>query len=402
MTKDYWQWLKQRLDQQRKQGRWRRLHTLTSAQGCRVQVDGTSLLNFSSNDYLSLANHPQVIDAFKQGLDRYGCGSGASHLISGHSEAHEQLAHALAEWLGYESVTLFSSGYMANTAMLHTLLDSEDLIVQDKLNHASLIDAALSSQAQHRRFRHADCDSLAQQLATPARFKAVVTDGVFSMDGDIAPLADYWALLSTQPNNLLMVDDAHGLGVLGNSGAGTREHLKLSSAQVTATMATLGKALGTAGAFIAADHTIGETLRQFARPYIYTTAMPPALAYATLASVKLARLSDGPRAQLISNVRYFQTLVQQTSLPVMSSDSAIQPILVGDDAACMACGEFLKQRGFWVGTIRPPTVPKGTARLRITLNAEHSFDDIEQLIVAVSDWFRQQPNELSFHEFNCP
>lgn len=391
MNNPYNQWLHERLQRQRDAGRWRQLNTLESAQSSRVQVNGKSLINFSSNDYLSLANHPEVINAFKQGLDKFGCGSGASHLISGHSEAHEALQQAIADWLGYESVTLFSSGYMANTAMLHTLLAESDLIVQDKLNHASLIDAALSAKAQHKRFRHCDLESLKQQMKTAARFKAVVTDGVFSMDGDVAPLADYVALMEQHGEGLLMVDDAHGLGVIGTTGAGTREHFELKSHQVRVTMGTLGKALGTAGAFIASDTVIGETLRQFGRSYIYTTAMPPAVAWATVKSVQLAQLQvvDGPRAKLQRNIDYFKALAGERRLPLMPSSTAIQPMVIGDENSCMACAAFLKQRGFWVGAIRPPTVPKGTARLRITINAAHQRNDIEQLVTSISDWFKQ-------------
>lgn len=389
MSFQYDQWLQTRLQQQREADRWRQLNSLQSAQSSRVQVDGKSLINFSSNDYLSLANHPQVVNAFKQGLDKFGCGSGASHLICGHSEAHDRLQQALANWLGYESITLFSSGYMANTAMLHTLLGEEDVIVQDKLNHASLIDAALSSKARHKRFRHCDRDSLQQQLSFSARFRAIVTDGVFSMDGDIAPLADYASLIEKHRNALLMVDDAHGLGVIGSTGAGTREHFQLGSEQVHVTMGTLGKALGTAGAFIAGDAVIGETLRQFARPYIYTTAMPPAVAWATVSSIQLAQQQDGPRASLQRNIKLFKALATDLKLPLMPSNTAIQPLVIGDEKSCMACGDFLKQHGFWVGTIRPPTVPQGTARLRITLNASHQKDDVEQLVSLIEQWLKQ-------------
>lgn len=391
MSAHFYHTLDQRLAQQRQLGLWRDHKTLSSAQGPFVQESGQadSLINFSSNDYLSLASHPELIDALYQGAAQYGVGSGASHLISGHSDAHSILQQALADWLGYEAVTLFSCGYMANLAMLQSLFGKSDRIVQDRLNHASLIDGAKSSLAEHKRFQHGSVDSLTQQLITPSNhsLQAVVTDGVFSMDGDIAPLDKYLPVVQQQAA-VLLVDDAHGLGVLGETGRGCKEHFNLDSQQLPILMGTFGKAFGTAGAFIASSKTVVDYFSQFARPYIYTTAMSPALASATVKSLTMLQQDTERRQRLRNNIQLFRNCADAKSLPIMSSITAIQPVLLKQEQACMACAAYLKQQGFWVGAIRPPTVAKGSARLRITLNADHQPSDIERLVECLSQWWR--------------
>ena len=415
MNQKFYRKLDQRLQQQHQSGLWREQKTLTSPQGPLVLQQGQTepLVNFSSNDYLSLASHPELIDALHRGAAQFGIGSGASHLICGHSDAHLELQTALAEWLGYESVTLFSCGYMANLAMLQSLFGKSDRIVQDKLNHASLIDGARASEAEHKRFQHCSVASLQQQLSClsrdsssrdssnrdspnkasisresdDARIKAVVTDGVFSMDGDIAPLDDYLPVVN-QHEAVMLVDDAHGLGVLGETGRGCKEHFNLDAQQLPILMGTFGKGFGTAGAFVASSKTVAESFTQFARPYIYTTAMPPALAYTTHKSLTLLQQDAERRQRLQRNIQLFRDIASDKGLPLMPSITAIQPVLLKQEQACIDCAAYLKQHGFWVGAIRPPTVANGSARLRITLNADHQPSDIERLVACLSQWWR--------------
>jgi len=383
MNQTYADWLTQRMQDLSKQQLVRKVSTLESPQGSNVVVDGKTLINFSSNDYLSMANSPVVKQALIAGVEQYGVGSGASHLISGHSEAHERLQASIAAWTGFERVLLFSSGYMANLALLRALVDKPDLIVQDKLNHASLIDGAQFSSAKHKRFQHANIESLKQQLQGDFRFKWIVTDGVFSMDGDIAPLAEY-SMVSRSIGANLLVDDAHGVGVLGDTGAGSLEYTGTTSKHVTALMGTFGKAIGTAGAFVATDALTAGVLTQFARTHIYTTALPPSLAFATEKSIQHIRENSERRQKLTDNIRYFKQLASEQSIDVLPSDSAIQPVVIGDAERCMNCASHLREKGIWVGAIRPPTVPKGTARLRLTLNTDHQRRDIEQLVEALA------------------
>ncbi|MFP8966398.1 8-amino-7-oxononanoate synthase [Pokkaliibacter sp. CJK22405] len=381
--------LQERLLKQQAQHRYRQRQTLESPQQAHVQLQGKTLLNFCSNDYLGLANHPKLIESAGAALRRFGTGSGASHLVCGHSSAHHALEEALAEFTGRERALLFSTGYMANTGVLGALLSNESQVLEDRLNHASLLDGGLHSGARFKRYRHNDVDDLARLLGKqPELPSLVVTDGVFSMDGDCAPLAELASVCADYPA-WLMVDDAHGFGVLGKTGAGLIEAQNLSPAQVPVMMATLGKALGCAGAFVAGSETLIEALIQFARPYIYTTAMPPAMAAAALTALSLLSEESWRRDQVLSNVRYFRQLAQEAGLPLMLSETPIQPLLIGDEALAMQMATNLREAGFWITAIRPPTVPAGTSRLRVTLTAEHQSHEIERLVSQLSiEWQR--------------
>ena len=371
------------LQERRENNLYRTRKMLDTAQGVFVVVDGKPCLSFCSNDYLGLANHPEVIAAFKRGADRYGVGSGASHLVSGHSRAHQQLEEELAAFVGRERALVFSSGYMANLGVISALMGKGDYVFEDKLNHASLLDAGLLSGARFQRYLHNDVDSLQKHLQkVESGTKLVVTDGVFSMDGDIADLPAL-AATARQHDAWLMVDDAHGFGVLGKHGAGTLEHIGMTSHDVPILMGTLGKALGTAGAFVAGSKDLIEYLIQFARTYIYTTALPPALAEATRASLKLVQEDTARRERLHNNIGEFRETAAQLDLRLLDSHTAIQPVLIGDNADVMRISTVLQQNGFLVGAIRPPTVPAGSARLRITLSADHTHDNIHRLLEAV-------------------
>ena len=383
------------------EGLYRSRALVDSPQGPEVWVDGKSYLAFCSNDYLSLANHPKVVAAFKAAADQYGVGSGAAHLISGHSREHQRLEQALAEFTGRERALLFSTGYMANIGAINALLGRGDAVFEDRLNHASLLDGGLLSGARFKRFRHSDTNHLKELLEdTEARRKLVVVDGVFSMDGDLAPLPAM-ADIAGRAGAWLMVDDAHGFGCLGQSGAGVTEHYGLSEENVPVLMCTLGKALGGAGAFVAGSAELIETLIQFARSYIYTTALPPAVAAAVLASLQLVRDESWRRQRLRENIQRFRRGAAELGLPLMPSDTAIQPLLLGDSSVVLAVSESLRGQGMWVGAIRPPTVPKGAARLRMTLNAGHSDEQIDRLLSALeqalnescADWAAGAPNE---------
>lgn len=363
---------------------YRRRRVLQSPQGAEVVVDGKPCLNFCSNDYLGLANHPQVVSAFQQGLSRYGAGSGASHLVCGHSAAHEELEEALAHFSGRPRALLFSTGYMANLGVVQALAGRGDGVYEDRLNHASLLDAALLSRAALHRFRHRDAADLAERLAAQQKGrKLVAVDGVFSMDGDLSPLPEL-AAAAARHDAWLMVDDAHGLGVLGERGAGSVEHFALGTAEVPILMGTLGKALGVAGAFVAGSETLVETLLQFARTSIYTTALPPAQAAAVLAALRLASREEAwRREQLHQRVRYFREKAAE-HLPLAPSETPIQPLVVGASDRSLELARKLLTKGLWITAIRPPTVPEGTARLRITLSAAHSEAHIDRLLEALA------------------
>ncbi len=367
------------LEARRAQGRYRSRLTLDSAQGPRVRLDGRDYLNFSSNDYLGLASHPRVVERLRSAALEYGAGSGASHLVSGHSRPHHELEEALAAFTGRSRALLFSSGYMANVGVLGCLLEKGDQVFEDRLNHASLLDGGLASAARFRRFAHNDCGSLARLLEAAEGNALVVVDGVFSMDGDSAPLAEL-AALCHPPERCLMVDDAHGFGVLGERGAGSLEAAGLGQDEVPVLMATLGKALGTAGAFVAGSELLVESLIQGARNYIYTTALPPAVAAATLESLRLVQEEDWRRTRLIHLVARFREGAESLGLSLLPSSTPIQPLLVGDDHRVLALAASLRDRGLLVGAIRPPTVPEGTGRLRITLCASHSDADVDRLL----------------------
>jgi 8-amino-7-oxononanoate synthase len=349
-----------------------------------IVVGGKAYLGFCSNDYLGLARHPDLIATLQDGAAKMGVGSTASHLVCGHSSYHHKLELELAAHTGRQRALLFSTCYMANLGVVAALAGRGDSIFEDRLNHASLIDAGLLSRAKLKRFRHNDCDHLDTLLAGASGRKLVVVDGVFSMDGDVAPLPEL-AAVCTAHGAILMVDDAHGFGVLGEHGGGCAEHFNLSSTQVPVLVGALGKAFGTFGAFVAGSNALIETLIQFARPYIYTTAMPPALAAATSTSLALLRNESWRRDNLWQRIAQFREGARQLGLSMVDSTTPIQPVLLGDDALVLNVAAQLQQGGILVGAIRPPTVPEGTSRLRITFSAAHSFEDVEQLLTALNE-----------------
>ena len=367
------------LAQRQQQHRYRSRLTIASAQQVHLQSQGRCYLSFCSNDYLGLANHPEVIAQLQRTAAEVGVGSGASHLVSGHNAYHHQLEEALADFTGRPRALLFSTGYMANLGVIAALVGRGDSLFQDRLNHASLIDAGLLSRAKGYRFHHGNTQQLQQQLQGACGRKLVAVDGVFSMDGDIAPLPEL-VKLCQQHQAHLMVDDAHGFGVLGPQGGGCAEHFQLSTAELPILIGTLGKAFGTFGAFVAGSHTLIETLIQLARPYIYTTALPPAVAAATLTSLKLLQQGQPRREHLQQRIAQFRQGAKQLGLPLMDSITPIQPLVLGQDTLVIKVAEQLKQDGILIGAIRPPTVPEGSARLRITLSAEHSPSEVNQLL----------------------
>jgi 8-amino-7-oxononanoate synthase len=378
------------------QNLYRKRRILSSPQSASVCFSGRQLLNFCSNDYLGLANHPDVISAFQSAANRFGVGSGASHLVSGHSSAHHELEEALAAFTGRQRALLFSTGYMANVGVLNALAGKGDGVFEDRLNHASLIDGGLLSGAKFQRFLHNDVSSLEKKLSSAAqlRRRIVVVDGVFSMDGDMAPLPDLVKAANLH-NAWLMVDDAHGFGVLGKTGAGVLEHFELSPSEVPILMATLGKALGGFGAFVAGSETLIEALIQQARPYIYTTAMPPAVAASMLCSLQVLTRESWRRAHLKDLILRFQKGARDCKLPLLDSDTAIQPVLIGGAEATVKIANYLEEKGFLVGAIRPPTVPVGSSRLRITLSASHSEKNIDDLLQALEEVFCKYSDLLS-------
>lgn len=364
---------------------YRSRRLLQSPQSPHVVVDGKSYIAFCSNDYLGLANHPDVISAFQKAANQFGVGSGASHLVAGHSSEHHALEEELAAFTGRERALLFSTGYMANMGAITALVGQGDAIFEDRLNHASLLDAGLLSGARFQRFLHNDLTNLQSRLdKTEAERKLIVVDGVFSMDGDCAPLTEL-AVLAKKNNAWLMVDDAHGFGCLGKTGGGSAEYFGLSQNQLPILMGTLGKAFGTFGAFIAGSETLIETLIQFSRSYIYTTAMPPAVAAATRVSLRLLQTENWRREHLHVLIARFRAGAEQLGLQLLDSFSPVQPIIIGDEARTLAIAEKLAERGILIIAIRPPTVAAGSSRLRITFSAEHTLEHVEQLLLALSD-----------------
>ena len=362
---------------------YRKVRITESAQAPRMQIDGKRLLTFCSNDYLGLANHPEISSTFKKAADKYGVGSGAAHLINGHSIEHQQLEEELADFTGRQKALLFSTGYMANMGIVNALMGRGDVIFADKLNHASLVDAGLVSRAKLQRFAHKDINVLSKLYdRNTANNTMILSDAVFSMDGDIAEV-NRLAELAAVEQAWLMIDDAHGFGVLGKTGAGLLEQENLSQKDVPILMATLGKSVGTAGAFVAGSYDLIEYLMQTARTYIYTTAMPPAIAAATRTSLKLIQQEVWRRDKLVSHIEYFKRSAAQLGIQLLPSDTAIQPILVGSTELAVAISQQLEQKGILVSAIRPPTVPEGTARLRVTFSASHTEADIDSLLIAL-------------------
>ncbi|BBP42454.1 8-amino-7-oxononanoate synthase [Thiosulfativibrio zosterae] len=358
-----------------------------SAQQPSMQINGKQVINFSSNDYLGLANAPELKNALQQTLSQnLSVGSGAAHLVTGHSLEHHLLEDELADWLGVERVLLFSTGYMANLAVQQVLMQKGDLILGDKLNHASLIDGALQSDADFKRYAHNDMSALEKRLSKTQHADSatlIVSDGVFSMDGDLTKLPELQKLAKNN-QAWLFLDDAHGFGALGKHGKGCFEYFDCQPDTNTILMGTLGKAFGVSGAFVAGSQTLIETLINFARPYIYTTAMSPMMAAAGREALRLVKQADARREHLNQLIQQFRIGASQLGLPLMDSPSAIQPIVLGDAATALAWSEQLKQQGFWVGAIRPPTVPHNTARLRITLSAAHTAEQVDSLLEALA------------------
>lgn len=364
------------------QSLYRRRRVVESPQSVLMQLDGRQVVNFCSNDYLGLANHPEVIAAFKRGVDQYGVGSGSAHLICGHSHAHHALEDELAAFTGRERALLFSTGYMANLGAISALVGRGDSVLEDRLNHASLLDGGLLSGARFQRYQHNQLDDLQARLAVSKGKALIVSDGVFSMDGDLALLPGL-ADLAEQHGAGLLIDDAHGFGVLGANGGGVVEHFGLSQQQVPILMGTLGKAFGTFGAFIAGSDALIEYLIQKARTYVFTTAMPAAVAEATRVSLRLLQQEAWRRQHLQVLISRFRAGAEQQGLQLMASATAIQPIILGDSESALLASQRLLAQGFWVSAIRPPTVPAGTARLRITFSSLHTEQQVDALLEAL-------------------
>ncbi len=384
--KDLNQDLKKALDEKKQQHRYRIRRLTEGPQQVEMTVDDKKIISFCSNDYLGLANHPQVKQAMIDGVKHYGVGSGAAHLVNGHSIAHHRLEEELAEFTGYPRAILFSTGYMANLGLCQALINKNDYVFEDRLNHASLIDGGLISGARFQRYLHNDASNLEQKLTKITNsdtVKLVLTDGVFSMDGDIANIPALSSLCK-KTDSYLMIDDAHGFGTLGKTGKGCLQHFSLTNKEAPVYMATLGKAMGTAGAFIAGSEELIETLIQKARTYIYTTAMPAALAEATRCSLKIIQDEGEHLQNLNSNITYFRSCCKQAGLAIENSQTAIQVLLIGDDEKAVQISQQLFEHGFLVTAIRPPTVPEGTSRLRITLSAKHTNEHINRLIEILS------------------
>ena len=351
---------------------------MNSPQSPHIVVDRKEYLSFCSNDYLGLAHHPKLIAALQQGAAQYGVGAGAAHLVSGHTQAHHELEIALAGFVAKPGALLFSTGYMANMGVVQALVGKGDTVFANKLNHASLNDAMHLSRAEVQRYRHDDIAQLAQLLGnTRSGRKLVITDAVFSMDGDIAPLPELLALCE-QHDAWLLADDAHGFGVLGEQGRGSLSHYGIASPRIIY-MATLGKAAGVFGAFVAAEQVVIDTLINHAGSYIYTTATPPSLACAVLASLQLIGQGDALRTHLHRLITQLRDDLHDLPWALIPSETAIQPLMVGDNQAALKLSASLLELGIWVAPIRPPSVPQGTARLRITLSAAHSAADITRL-----------------------
>lgn len=364
--------------------RQRQRRTVTRRDGVRLEVDGRWLTGFCSNDYLGLATQFEVGAALQDAAAREGVGGAASHLVCGHHALHEQLEREMAEWLGVPRALLFGSGFTANLAVQQALLGDEDVCVQDRLNHASLIDASRLAGCRLRRYPHADAEGAMRQLRNaPGGAAMLATDGVFSMDGDVAPLRAL-ALAARSQQALFYVDDAHGIGVLGPEGRGSVAEAGLTVEDVPLQLATLGKALGGVGAVVAGDADLVEHLAGTARPYLYTTALPPAVAAATLAAVRLARRDEWRRERVREHVARFREAASREGLELVASSTPIQPVLCGSEAAALAMSRALEEAGFLVAAIRPPTVPEGGCRLRVTLTAAHTRDQVEQLVQALA------------------
>ena len=377
--------LKKELDVKKSNHLYRSRKILESPQSVEPIINGKKVLSFCSNDYLGLANHPDLIYRFKQAADQYGVGSGSAHLVSGHSAEHHALEEELAEFMGTERALLFSTGYMANLGVVSALCDRHSEIFEDKLNHASLLDAALLSRAKRIRYPHLEASNIQQRLVeSKADNKFIISDGVFSMDGDLAPLVEL-VKLSKESKATLIIDDAHGIGVLGNKGKGVIEYFDLDNKQVPILVGTLGKAFGTAGAFVAGSEELIETLIQKSRSYIFTTAMPAAVAAATRQSLTLVEKESWRREKLKSLISQFRKGAAELGFELIDSITPIQPIIIGSSEKTLTLSEKLLEKNILISAIRPPTVPEDTARLRVTFSATHTEEQVDQLLIALSE-----------------
>ncbi len=397
--KSFRQELQSALDERKRSALFRQRRTLFSPQGTEVILDGEHVTSFCSNDYLGLADHPDVVTAFHEGLDKFGAGSGASHLVSGHLAPHEALEQELAEFTGRSRALVFSSGYMANVGVLTTLLDNNDVVLEDRLNHASLLDGGLFSGARFKRFAHLDTAALEKNLLSiqDARRKLVVADGVFSMDGDIAPVPEL-IRVTNEHDGLLMIDDAHGIGVLGRNGGGTIAHWQEQGAHIDEDnlqilIGTFGKSFGASGAFVAGSEELIENLIQFCRPYIYTTAISPAQAEAIRSSLKIIQKDNWRRQYLAQLISRFRAHCDDLGLTTMASSTPIQAVVIGDVSKTVQASEQLMQEGVFVSAIRPPTVPAGTARLRVTFSALHTETQFQKLLDVFEKYARSWAKE---------
>ena len=364
-------------------GLLRELKTVEAPQGVVVKRAGRELINFSSNDYLGLANSDELKSAVEQGVANWGVGAGASHLVCGHQSPHDSLEHEIAEFVGAEKAIVFSTGYMANLAVPNAFLSRHDLLLQDKLNHASLIDAGLLCRAKTHRYRHLDLDHASQLIDQSAAPRMMIaTDGVFSMNGGVADVARLSEICGHE-NRLLLVDDAHGFGVLGKSGAGSLEQAGLRPHGQTLMIGTLSKAVGSFGAFVAGDAIWIDHLIQHARPYIYTTALPPAIVEASRAGIRMIQQQAWRLEKLSENVALFRKLAAGKGVELLDAQTPIQSVVFGSPVDAVGASERLEKKGFLVVAIRPPTVPEGTSRLRITLSASHEAHQIEGLVEAL-------------------
>lgn len=371
------------LAERQAKGQFRQRRVTEQGDARLLQVDGRRYLNFSANDYLGLSHHPQVIAAWQQGAERYGVGAGGSGHVTGYGAPHHEFEHQLADWLGYPRALLFISGFAANQAVISAMLAKNDRIFADKLAHASLLEAAALSPATLRRFAHNQPESLEKLLAGKREEgeKLVVTEGVFSMDGDSAPLAKLHQL-TRQYHGWLMVDDAHGIGTVGEEGRGSCWQQQVRPELL---VVTFGKAFGLSGAAVLCSEEVADYLLQFARHLIYSTAMPPAQACALQAALICVRQGDELRQHLHQNIQQFRQGVAECGLETLASTTAIQPLIAGDEVRALGLAEKLREQGCWVTAIRPPTVPPGTARLRITLSAAHQPADIQRLLEVLHD-----------------
>lgn len=375
---DIARWLKDREDR----GLYRHRRIVGSPQGNEIIVGGRKLLNFCSNDYLGLANDERLKEAFKQGVDQWGVGASASHLISGHTRAHDALEEVLADFVGRPRALLFSSGYAANMGTINSLVSEGDHVFQDRLNHASLLDGGWISRAHFHWFEHRDLISLEDHLEKTkgvSRRSMVISDGTFSMDGDFCRI-DSIVKLARKHNSWVMVDDAHGIGVHGQEGVGLIDPTKFSTEEVPVLVGTLGKAFGTSGAFVAGDENLIELLIQKARSYVYSTAIPSAIAAATMKSVEIVKKEQWRRDHLTDLINIFRDGARSLGFQISDSISPIQPLLVGNPERAMKLSSVLEDAGILISAIRPPTVPEGTSRLRITLTAAHTVGNIDKLL----------------------